>query len=74
MDANDKASIEQRLRALKDTLALSAHLRHGYAVEGLTAETVGSLYAEDGVSTPRAVAKSSMDASMDTSAEQQSDR
>ena len=70
MDANDQASIEQGSARWKTPSPLSAHLQHGYAVEGLKAETVGSLYPENGVSTPQALAKSSTG----TSTEQQSDR
>ena len=46
----DKGSIEQRLQALEDRQAIYQLVcGYGYAVDGLNAEVVGSLYGEDGV-------------------------
>ena len=43
-------SIEERLRAVEDRLAIAQLVcGYGYAVDGCNAEAVGSFYAEDGV-------------------------
>ena len=47
---NDLASLSKRLRAVEDQLAIYQLVcGYGYAVDGLNAEAVGSLYAADGV-------------------------
>jgi uncharacterized protein (TIGR02246 family) len=44
------ATIEERLRAVEDRLAIAQLVcGYGYAVDGCNAEAVGSFYAEDGV-------------------------
>ena len=43
-------SIEERLRAVEDRLAIAQLVcGYGYAIDGCNAEAVGSFYAEDGV-------------------------
>src|SRR5579871_6034899 len=50
MDATEKNSIEKRLRALEDQIAIYQLVcGYGYAIDGCNAEVVGSLYAENGV-------------------------
>lgn len=50
MDANQKPTVEQRLRAVEDRLEIYQTIcGYGYAVDGCNAEAVGSFYAEDGV-------------------------
>jgi hypothetical protein len=46
----DLSAVERRLRALEDQIAIYQIVcGYGYAVDGLNAEAVGSLYAPDGV-------------------------
>lgn len=50
MDTNANSSLEQRLRAVEDRLAIYQTIcGYGYSVDGCNAEAVGSMYAEDGV-------------------------
>jgi len=50
MDANENMSIERRLRALEDQIAIYQLVcGYGYAIDGCNADAVGSFYAEDGV-------------------------
>jgi ketosteroid isomerase-like protein len=50
MDASERSSIERRLRALEDQIAIYQLVcGYGYAIDGCNAEAVGSFYAEDGV-------------------------
>jgi hypothetical protein len=47
---NGKGSVEQRLQALEDQIAIYQLIcGYGYAVDGMNYEAVGSLYAENGV-------------------------
>lgn len=50
MSDQKEASLEERLTALEDRLAIyQAVCGYGYAVDGCNADAVGSFYAEDGV-------------------------
>jgi hypothetical protein len=50
MSTKSQDSIEERLRAVEDRLAIfQVVCGYGYAVDGLNAEAVGSCYVEDGV-------------------------
>ena len=50
MGANETSSVEQRLRAIEDRLAIYQIVcGYGYAVDGLNTEAIGALYAPDGV-------------------------
>jgi hypothetical protein len=50
MSANDNDSIERRLRALEDQIAIyQVVCGYGYAVDGCNYDAVRSLYAENGV-------------------------
>lgn len=50
MEANTNSSVEVRLRAIEDQLAIYQLVcSYGYAVDGLNAEAVGSCYVEDGI-------------------------
>jgi hypothetical protein len=50
MSSEEMSSIEKRLRALEDQIAIYQLVcGYGYAVDGLNAEAVGSLYAPDGI-------------------------
>ncbi len=50
MSSNATMSIEDRLRAMEDRLAIYQLIcGYGYAVDGCNAEAVGSVYAEDGI-------------------------
>jgi hypothetical protein len=50
MGSEELSSIEKRLRALEDQAAIYQIVcGYGYAVDGLNAEAVGSLYAPEGV-------------------------
>jgi len=50
MSTNKTPSVEDRLRAVEDRLAIQQLVcGYGYAMDGCNAEAVGSLYAEDGV-------------------------
>lgn len=48
--SNDSKSMESRLRAVEDHLAICQVVAgYGYAVDGLNGDAVGAFYAEDGV-------------------------
>lgn len=50
MSSNENASVEARLRAVEDRLAIYQTIcGYGYSVDGCNAEAVGSMYAEDGI-------------------------
>jgi ketosteroid isomerase-like protein len=50
MATSDQNSVEARLRALEDRLAIYQVIcGYGYAVDGLNADAVGSCYVEDGI-------------------------
>ena len=50
MMSSENTTIESRLRAVEDHIAICQVVAgYGYAVDGLNAEAVGSFYAEDGV-------------------------
>lgn len=50
MTAEDAMSLEDRLRAVEDRLAIYQVISgYGYAVDGCNAEVVGSFYTEDGM-------------------------
>jgi hypothetical protein len=50
MVGDETNSIERRLRALEDQIAIyQVVCGYGYAIDGCDASMVGSLYAEDGV-------------------------
>ena len=50
MTTNSPPSVEDRLRAVEDKLAIQQLVcGYSYAMDGCNAEAVGSLYAEDGV-------------------------
>lgn len=47
---SDETSVEARLRAIEDRLAIYQVIcGYGYAVDGLNGEAVGSCYVEDGI-------------------------
>jgi len=50
MQTNNQDSVEARLRAIEDRLAIYQVIcGYGYAVDGLNADAVGACYVEDGV-------------------------
>jgi hypothetical protein len=50
METSEKSSVERRLRALEDQIAIYQVIcGYGYAIDGCNAEVVGSLYSEQGV-------------------------
>ena len=50
MSTYERPSVEQRLQALEDQIAIYQLVcGYGYAVDGCNTEAVGSFYAEDGV-------------------------